>query len=153
MRITTVVLAVSMLTSAPAIAEQRSAAALKDLKVEDSASPELVGHLAKGLSVSPGQAEGAAGALLGLAKSKLSPAEFGEVSKAVPGMDSLLKMAPALAGGNIGSALGGMASLAGSFKQLGLDPSMIAKAAPLITGFLTGKGAGGAAKLLSAVFK
>ena len=153
MRMTTLVVAVSMLISMPAFAEQRSAAALKDLKVEDSASPELVGHLAKGLAVSPGQAEGAAGALLGLAKSKLSPADFGEVSKAIPGMDSLLKMAPALAGGNIGSSLGGLMSLAGSFKQLGLDPSMIAKAAPLITGFLNGKGASGAAKLLTGVFK
>jgi hypothetical protein len=153
MRMTMFVLAMSMLTSVPALADQRSGAALKDLKVEDSASPELVGHLAKGLSISPGQAEGAAGALMGLAKSKLSTAEFGEVSKAVPGMDSLLKMAPAMLGGNVGSSLGGLMSLAGSFKQLGLDPALIAKAAPLITGFLNGKGAGGAAKLLTGVFK
>ena len=144
--------AVALLISVPAFAEQRTAEALKTLTVEESASPELVGHLAKGLSISAGQAEGAAGALFGFAKSKLSAGDFGEVSKAVPGMDGLLKMAPAL-GGNIGSSLGGLASLAGSFQKLGLSPDMVMKAAPLITGFLNGKGAGGAAKLLSGVFK
>ena len=93
-----------------------------------------------------------AGALVGFAKSKLSAGDFGEVSKAVPGMDSLLKMAPAL-GGNIGSSLGGLASLAGSFQKLGLSPDMVMKAAPLITGFLNGKGAGGAAKAVKTLLR
>lgn len=144
-------LCAALLLCAMPRAEQRAAAALKGLKVEDSASPELVGHLVKGLSITPGQAEGAAGAMLGLAKSRLSPADFGEVSKAIPGIDNLLKMAPALAGA--GSQLGGLMSLAGTFKQLGLDPSMVAKAVPLLTSFLSGKGATGAAKLLGGVLK
>ena len=131
---------------------QRPAAELKSLTADKSASPELVGQLAKELSISPGQAEGAAGALLGLAKSRLSPAEFGEVSKAIPGVDGLLKAAPAL-GGAAGGQLAGLASLAGAFKGLGLDPALVAKAIPALTQFVGGKGGANAAKLLGNVLK
>ena len=127
--------------------------ALKNLKVEESASPELVGRMAKELAISPGQAQGAAGALLGLAKSKLSPAEFGEVAKAIPGADGLLKAAPAIGGGERAGGLTGLAGLAGSFKQLGLDAGMIVKAAPILSKFAGDKGGAGAAKLLANVLK
>ena len=60
-----------------------------------SASPELVGALSKELNSTPEQAAGAAGALFGVAKSRLKPEEFAKVSSAVPGMDSLLSAAPA----------------------------------------------------------
>jgi len=78
-------------------------------------SPELVGQLTKGLGVSQDQAVGGAGALFGLAKSRLKPEEFGKVSSAVPGMDGLLAAAPhsslgaASPLGSIGSALPGVA--------------------------------------------
>lgn len=137
-----------VMTAVPAAAQT----ALKDITAAQSASPELVDHFAKGLSISPAQAQGAAGSLLGVAKSQLSAADFGEVSKAIPGIDGLLKAAPALGGGAAGK-LGGMMALAGSFKQLGLDPALVAKAVPLLTGFLSGKGAGGAAKALASVLK
>ena len=40
------------------------------------ASPDLVGELSKEISATPEQAAGAAGALFGIAKSKLKPEEF-----------------------------------------------------------------------------
>ena len=59
------------------------------------ASPELIGALSKEIGATPEQAAGAAGALFNVAKSKLSADQFAQVSKAVPGMSSLLSAAPA----------------------------------------------------------
>ena len=59
-----------------------------------AANPELVGMITKEVGVTQAQAEGGAGALLGLAKSRLSADEFGKVSAAIPGTDALLKAAP-----------------------------------------------------------
>src|SRR4051794_23957152 len=74
-------------------------------------SPELVGALSKELSATPEQAAGAAGALFGVAKSRLKPEEFSQVSKSVPGMSSLLKAAPAM--GAVGTS-GMLSQMAGS---------------------------------------
>jgi hypothetical protein len=131
----------------------------------DNPSPELVGKLTKDLSVTPKQATGGAGALFGLAKTRLKPDEFSQVAKAVPGMDGLLKAAPkpekksspldslgaALPGG--ASGLGGLASLAGPFKSLGLSPEMIGKFVPVLTQFVDAKGGSSVSKLLAGVLK
>ena len=126
-------------------------------------SPELVGQLTKQLSVTPEQAVGGAGALFGLAKTKLGPADFLKLSDAVPGMDGLLKAAPkpkedagdALS--SMGSMLpgkaGAVASVAGSFKQLGMSPQMATKFLPIMTQFVKVKGGANVAGLLSGVFK
>jgi hypothetical protein len=71
----------------PSQAEALSAAA--------KASPKLVNGLAKELGSTPEQAAGAAGVLFGIAKALLKPEDFADVSKAVPGMDSLLAAVPA----------------------------------------------------------
>src|SRR5690348_4096389 len=60
----------------------------------DPPSPELVGQLTKGLSVTPAQATGGAGTLFSLAKTRLSPADFSKVAAVVPGMGSFLKATP-----------------------------------------------------------
>jgi hypothetical protein len=73
------------------------------------ASPDLVSALSKELGSTPEQAAGAAGSLFGLAKSRLKPEDFAQVSKAVPGMDLLLKAAPSVSGG-----AGGLGAIAGS---------------------------------------
>ena len=126
------------------------------------ASPELVGALSKELSATPEQAAGAAGALFGLAKTRLKPEEFSQVSKAVPGMGSLLKAAPALAVGTsgAGSALSkmagsasGLASAAQAFSKLGLSPDMVAKAVPVLTQFVSKSGGANVGKLLAGVLK
>jgi hypothetical protein len=119
------------------------------------ASPDLVGALSKELGSSPGQAAGAAGSLFGLAKSRLKPEEFGQISKAVPGMDALLSAAPGL--GAVGtSGLGqvaGLASAASAFSKLGLKPELVAKAIPVLTQFVGKSGGAQVAGLLAGVLK
>src|SRR5262245_48343745 len=111
-----------------------------DAALAAKASPDLVGALSKELGSSPEQAAGAAGALFGVAKSQLKPEEFSQISKAVPGMASLLKAAPAAAVGTSGAAgalakmggsASGLASAASAFSKLGLKPEMVAQAVPV----------------------
>ena len=126
-----------------------AAAAAKD-------SPELVGLLSKELGSTPDQAAGAAGALFGVAQSRLKPDEFSQVSKAVPGMASLLKAAPAAAGGGKSNPLSQMAGLAGAasaFSKLGLKPEHVAKAIPILTSFVSKSGGADVGKLLAGVLK
>lgn len=128
-----------------------------------TANPELVGTLAKELGSTPQQAEGAAGALFGLAKTRLSPADWSKVAGAVPGMDGLLQAAPALPAGTAGgtslgaltgaAGLGGLSSAAGAFTKLGLSPAMVAKAIPILTSFVTKSGGAGVGQLLAGALK
>jgi hypothetical protein len=108
--------------SAPAAPQAAAAAAVK-------ASPELIGALSKELGATPEQAAGAAGSLFGVARSRLEPEEFSQVAAAVPGMDDLLKAAPAGGGrspvgtsglSGLAGAAGGLAGAAAAFSQLGL---------------------------------
>jgi hypothetical protein len=143
-------------TPAPA-AQTPTTPAASSLTVEQSASPELVGALTKELGVTATQAQGGAGALLGLAKSRLAAEQFTKVSAAVPGTDALIKAAPApkgvaAMGAGMGGAMG-LASLAGSFKQLGLSPEMAGKMVPVLTKFVQGKGATDAAAALAGALK
>lgn len=121
------------------------------------ASPDLVGSLSKELGSTPDQAAGAAGALFGVAKSKLSPADFSKVAAAVPGMDALLKAAPAAAGGGamgqLSKATGGLAGAASAFSALGLNPDLVAKAVPVLTGFVTKSGGASVGNLLAGALK
>jgi hypothetical protein len=115
---------------------------------------EFIGSLAKEMGgATTQQAEGAAGAIFGLAKSRLSPADFAKVSGAVPGMDGLLKAAPAMAAATGAGAMTGLGSLAGSFSKLGLSPDMVAKAVPVVTNYVTKSGGAEVGKLLAGVLK
>jgi hypothetical protein len=125
------------------------------------ASPDLVTALSKELGSSPAQAAGAAGSLFGLAKSRLKPEEFGKVSKAVPGMDSLLKAAPSAAAavgtagglgqlGQLAGSASGLASAASAFSKLGLKPELVAKAIPVLTQFVGKTGGANVAASLPA---
>ena len=146
-------IAICVVISLPALGQS--------IPASTAASPELVGQLTKGLSISPAQATGGAGSLFKLAKGRLSPADFGKVSAAVPGMGSFLQAAPStdsmgglsgLAGSLPGNA-GGLASTAASFQQLGLSPDMAGKFVPILTSFVQSKGGAGAASLLSGALK
>jgi hypothetical protein len=129
-----------------------------------SVSPELVGQLTKQLSVTPKQAAGGAGALFGLAKTKLPADQFSQVANVVPGMDGLLKAAPKVkqsaAANAMGSmtgalpgGLGGLGSVASQFKTLGLSPDMVTKFVPVMTQFVQTKGGAGVADLLAGALK
>ena len=123
------------------------------------ASPELVGLMSKEIGATPEQAAGAAGALFGVAKSRLSGEDFSQVSKAVPGMDALLKAAPAAGTGTAGAlsqmagSTSGLASAAAAFSKLGLKPDMVAKAVPVLTSFVTKSGGANVGSLLASVLK
>jgi hypothetical protein len=126
-----------------------------------AASPELIGQLTKGLSITPQQATGGAGTLFSLAKSRLSAGDFSKVAAAVPGMGSFLKAAPSTGGtsglssltGSLPGNMGAMASTAESFQKLGLSPEMAGKFVPIMTKFVQSKGGSGAASLLEGALK
>lgn len=129
-----------------------------------SASPELTKQLTDQLSITPAQASGGAGALFGLAKSRLNPADFSKVAATVPGIDSLIKSAPAATGGggipgisqikgSLPGGLGGLASVAGAFQKLGLSPDMASKFVPILTKFVESKGGASVASSLAGALK
>ena len=110
---------------------------------------ELVGMLTSKLNISPDQAVGGAGAIFGLAKTRMSGADFGKLSSAVPGMDGFLNAAPSTdsgsspfggLGGKLPKNAGGLASLAGSFKSIGLSPDMASKFVPIMQSYISSKG-------------
>lgn len=149
-------------TQAPADPATKVPAASEAAADAAKASPDLVGELSKEISATPEQAAGAAGTLFGLAKSRLKPEEFSQVASAVPGMDSLLKAAPASADavGTAGSALSkmggsaaGLASAASAFSKLGLSSDMVGKAVPVLTNFVTKSGGADVGKLLAGALK
>ena len=126
-----------------------------------NSSSELVGQLTKGLSVTRTQARGGAGALFALAKSRLSGEEFSKVSAAVPGMNGLLKAAPALTANSefasressLPGGMGRLAEAAEAFHKLGLSPEMAGKFVPVMTKFVESKGGVSTASLLEKALK
>lgn len=113
---------------------------------------ELIKQLSEQLGVSQDQAQGGAGLLFQLAKDKLGTDDFSQIAQQVPGVDSLVELAPG--SGMLGSAIKGLASnlggsnaslgdlagLAGGFSKLGLDSGMIGKFIPVILSFVHEKG-------------
>src|SRR5512146_1215480 len=100
MSITSKLLSVVWLAAIIAIGAQAQAPA--------AAAPnnELVNMLTSSLHITSQQAQGGAGAIFGLVKSKVSPAEFNKLSKAVPGMDGFLNAAPPASGTSQGATQG-----------------------------------------------
>jgi len=155
------------LFTAPATVAARSAdtqaAATTTALSAAEASPELVGALSKEIGATPQQAAGAAGALFGVAKSRLNANDFSQVSNAVPGMDLLLKAAPQASGAvgtsgisalsNMAGAAGGLAAAASAFSKLGLSPNLVAKAIPVLTSFVSKSGGANVAGLLAGALK
>lgn len=130
-----------------------------------TAAPEAAGllnTLGSQLNVTPQQAVGGTGALLGLAKNKLSGNDYSQLSKSVPGLDQL-------AGNSALSNLGGLSSVLGNsgssnsavnnalgnvqsmadvnqaFSALGMNSGMVSQFAPLILQYLGQQGASGSA--------
>lgn len=150
-----------------AAAPATAAAAAEPLTVEKSSNPELVGALVKQVGVTPAQAEGGTGAILGYAKSALKVEDYTKVAAAVPGIDGLLKSAPATeatgssstTGALVGAAAGalggkaGLSSVTGSFSKLGLSGDTVTKYVPVILGYVQGKGGKGTSDILASVLK
>jgi hypothetical protein len=125
------------------------------------ASPQLIGELSKGIGGTPEQAAGAAGALFGVAKSRLPANQFSQVAQAVPGMDLLLKAAPAASAAvgtsgavsQLAGSAGSLAAAAAAFSKLGLKPELVAAAVPILTGFVTKSGGASVGNLLASALK
>ena len=112
----------------------------------------LTDTLVKKLNISNEQAQGGAGALFQLAKSKLDAGQFAELSKAVPEMDSLLSAVPkqsgALSGlaqdassalGEANNPYGNLAGLAATFKGLNLSPDRVDEFVPVVVDYVSAK--------------
>lgn len=108
----------------------------------------LLGSLAD-LGVSPTQALGGTGALMNAAKSSLGADKFAAVSKALPGMDSMLGDATKALGGSLPTTTAGVAE---SFQKLGMKPEQVGQFSNAITNHLGKNGGGGAADLLKAAW-
>ncbi|KWS60613.1 hypothetical protein AL056_20985 [Pseudomonas amygdali pv. morsprunorum] len=141
-----------------------------------TAAPEVAGllnTLGTQLNVTPEQAVGGTGALLGLAKNKLTSTDYSQLAKSVPGLEQMsgTSALDSLGGANalgslgganaLGSLLGGksgdnsmlnsalgnvqsMGDVNNAFKALGMDSTMVSQFAPLILQYL-GQGASGSA--------
>ncbi len=129
-----------------------------------TAAPEAAGllnTLGTQLNVTPQQAVGGTGALLGLAKNKLAGNDYSQLTKSVPGLDQLsgssaLGSLGGLGGmlGNsgsnsaVGSALGNVQSMGDvnkAFGALGMDSGMVGQFVPVILQYLGQQGASGSA--------
>jgi len=132
----------------------------------------LTGLLMQQLGVTEPQATGGAGAIFGLAKTKMPAEDFSKVAAGVPDMDSLLAAAPAAGGaaggltgvtgglagaagglGGTAGSLGSLAGLAGSFSSLGMSADMVTKFAPVCVQYLQGAAGPETAGLLQAALQ
>ncbi|QXH35494.1 DUF2780 domain-containing protein [Pseudomonas muyukensis] len=125
-----------------------------------AAQANLLNTLGSELKITPEQAVGGAGAMLGLARNNLSSDDYGQLSKAVPGLDLLSganglgglsglgqflgndKTAPALSNA-LGNQVENRGDLDNAFKALGMDTGMIGQFAPLILQYLGQQGIAG----------
>ncbi|HAL92163.1 MAG TPA: hypothetical protein DCM68_03965 [Verrucomicrobia bacterium] len=126
---------------------------------------ELIPELVSQLGIGADQAKGGAGLLFKLVQSKLG-GDFSKIASALPEVTGLIQSAPqaggaaqllgglaAKFGGGKGASLAGLASLAGGFSQLKLDPGMIGKFVPVILSFVQAKGGGELQALIAKVLK
>lgn len=102
---------------------------------------DLLQTLISTLNISEAQAKAGLGAILGLAKSKVSTETFTEIGKLIPELAELIKSAPAAGGlGALGGLLGGhlaeLAKLAGQFKSAGMSQQQMAPFAKVAFTFL-----------------
>ena len=142
--------------------------ALKGSSAEATAVPAdldfsggLSNAISSALGVSGKQADGGLGSIFSLAQSTLGNEQFAALASAVPGMDSLLKAAPALESGS--SSLSGMASSLGDygdaakgaaavysqFQSLGLSPTAIPQYIEVTNSYLQSTGGQKAVDLFS----
>ncbi|AKA83072.1 DUF2780 domain-containing protein [Pseudomonas synxantha] len=119
----------------------------------------LLSALTSQLNITPEQAVGGTGAMLGLAKNKLSGNDYSQLGNSVPGLDQLsgnnalgsLGALSGLLGQKGGSKTSGLDGLLGdvkntndlntAFSALGMDSGMVSQFAPVILQYLGGQGA------------
>tara|TARA_B100000809_G_scaffold246617_1_gene274749 strand:- start:59 stop:583 length:525 start_codon:yes stop_codon:yes gene_type:complete len=116
-------------------------------------SQGLLDLLSSQLDVSPTQAAGGVGALMGLANNSL-PTEYSQqLNSLLPGLKSSSAGGNSLTSSLLGSVKD-MDSVNTAFSALGMDPSMVHQFVPLITGYVgDSSGTPGLMSALSSVWK
>lgn len=123
---------------------------------------ELIDTLVSQLGVTPAQARGGSGAILRAAQEKLGAGEYAKLLGGIPGLDGLVREAPAAGGlgklfGGLASAMGGgnaaiLANVVSAFSQLGLSTDDAKKFLTVMEGVLRQRiGDEGVAKLEKAI--
>lgn len=127
-------------------------------------SGSLTELLMNRVGVTQTQAQGGAGALLQIAKSKMQGEAFSRLGQSVPGIQGLLGAAPALqqpsALGGIagqlssipalsGGTVGNLLSAASAFQQLGMSPAMIQQFVPVVVDYVKANAGDGLSSALS----
>jgi hypothetical protein len=112
---------------------------------------DMIGTLTKGLGISPTQAIGSVGAVLGLAKEKLGGGDFAKIASVIPGSDGIMKQAGELLG-NTGT-IGNVAGLVPLFGKLGISGDTIPKVVPAVTDFVGKAGGDTVGNLLKSALK
>jgi hypothetical protein len=125
----------------------------------------LVQLLSSNLGVTEKQASGGAGSIFNLAKQNLGAQDFTRVADAVPGIDKMMAAAPKADGaaGMIGGAssllggsaqsVSGVAGLAGSFSQLGMNAGMVNSFVPIVLNYVKSSGGEPVMNILQSALK
>ncbi len=114
-------------------------------------SGELTNLLVQRLGVTQQQAMGGAGALLQVAKTRMNPEAFANLSQQIPDIPQLLAAVPALKPqSGLGGLAGKLAGLSGDssistaltavsiFQQLGMKPEQMQKFVPVVVDYVRG---------------
>jgi len=104
----------------------------------------LTNALVSQLGVTQQQALGGAGAIFQVAKAKMAPQAFNNLSQSISGMPEILAAAPQVSQplpgapsvNGVGGTVHSMASLASSFQQLNLSPSMVNQFIPVVVDYV-----------------
>jgi hypothetical protein len=107
--------------------------------------------LSNKLGVNSNQAQGGLGAMLTLAKEKLSGTEYGKIAGLIPDAAKYIDLAKKL--GAVVGPLKNMAGLNKAFGKLGMNQETSSKFVPTVTDVLSGLGGDTVKGLLGKVFK
>jgi hypothetical protein len=107
--------------------------------------------LGKQLGLTADQSKGGIGAILGMAKEKLSPDDYAKVASAIPGADKYVSKAKSL--GLLDKPIKDKSGLDGAFSKLGIPQDKADKMVPTVTDLVGQVGGDQAKSLLSGALK
>lgn len=116
----------------------------------------LVNILVGQLGITPQQALGGVGSIFSVARQRMNPGDFSQLSHSIPGMDRYLTSVPQRLASADASALfglmdgqaSGVVALADSFQSLGMNASMISRFVPVMLQYVQNQSGAGAMSLL-----
>lgn len=126
-------------------------------KVESAQSNALVSYAAKELGMDESTISAGLGSLFNVAKDNINADNFSTISDAIPGLDSLMALAPAMGSssssltsllGDSGKTASGLAYLDSAFKKVGLSTDQIPMLMGSVTSYLDQNGYSEASSLL-----